>query len=128
MHGLTPAEAIETLGEERFRQLEHETIVQLGKQSGAVIATGGGVVTRPENYAPLHQNGVIVYLWRDPSALSSEGRPLSKKLSPRALYEQRRALYERFADHRVESAETPEETVCRVAEAISTEKRKESSV
>jgi shikimate kinase len=36
-------------GEERFRMLETEALKEAGKKSGAVIATGGGVVTVPEN-------------------------------------------------------------------------------
>ena len=31
----------------------------LGERTGLVVSTGGGVVTRPENRAPLRQNGVI---------------------------------------------------------------------
>lgn len=121
MHGISPAKAIETLGEERFRQMEHQVLCELGKQSGLIIATGGGAPTRKENYAPLHQNGVIVYLWRDPATLSTEGRPLSKKTSPAELYEKRRAFYESFADRTVLGADEPEETARRIAKAASLE-------
>ena len=121
MHGLSPAEAIQSLGEERFRQLEHETLCELGKMSGAILATGGGAPTRKENYAPLRQNGILVYLWRDPSTLSAEGRPLSQKTAPVELYEKRKACYEAFADVTVKSADTPEETVRRIARAVSLE-------
>lgn len=111
MHGLTPAEAINTLGEDRFRAMEHEVLLQLGKKSGAVIACGGGAVTREKNYAPLHQNGVIVYLRRELAKLATGGRPLSQKTSPEALYLARKTSYERFADLTVDSTEVPEQTV-----------------
>ena len=110
MHGITPADAIKTLGEDRFRELEHETLCALGKLSGAVIACGGGAVTREYNYDPMHQNGVILYLERELSRLATDGRPLSQKTSPEALYAARKAFYERFADLRIQSTEVVEQT------------------
>lgn len=118
MHGITPAEAINTLGENKFREMEHETLTELGKLSGKVIACGGGVVTREYNYDVLHQNGTIVYLWRELSLLATNGRPLSQKTSPEALYNARRASYERFADIRVDSTEIPEKTADAILKAI----------
>ncbi|MBQ8345743.1 MAG: AAA family ATPase, partial [Clostridia bacterium] len=41
MHGITPADAIRSLGEDRFREMEHETLCELGKKSEVVIACGG---------------------------------------------------------------------------------------
>lgn len=119
MHQMTPADAITTLGEDRFRAMEHEVLLSLGKESGAVIACGGGVVTREENYRPLHQNGVIVYLRRELSKLVSDGRPLSQKTSPEALYLARKDAYERFADLTVDSTELPENTADAMLTAIS---------
>ena len=119
MHGMTPAEAIQNLGEKRFRAMEHEVILALGKQSETVIACGGGVVTREENYRPLHQNGVILYLRRELSRLSTNGRPLSQKTSPEALYLARKDAYERFADLTVESTEVIEKTADAMLAAIS---------
>ena len=60
--------------------------------------TGGGVVTRSENYAPLHQNGRIYQLERDLSLLPISGRPISQKTPARELYQQRAPLYEAFRD------------------------------
>ncbi|MBQ3103853.1 MAG: shikimate kinase, partial [Oscillospiraceae bacterium] len=51
-------------GEDAFRRLESEVLRDLGKESGLIIATGGGVVKRAENYAPLHQNGTIFHIRR----------------------------------------------------------------
>ena len=67
-------------------------------QSGIVIATGGGIVTRPENYALLHQNSTIVFLDRPIDELSSKGRPLSQSTGIAALAEQRMGLYRSWAD------------------------------
>ncbi len=118
MHSITPAEAITTLGEDKFRQMEYETLCVLGKESGAVIACGGGVITRGFNYAPLHQNGVIVYLRRDLSRLETDGRPLSQGKDLAALYEARRAGYERFADVQIDSVEIPEATAYLIIETL----------
>ena len=90
--------------------MEHEVLCELGKQSGAVIACGGGVVTKDANYAPLHQNGVLVYLKRDLSLLSTNGRPLSQRHSPEVLFAARKAKYEAFSDIAVQSTEIPEQT------------------
>ena len=64
-NGMSCAQLIEKHGEAEFRELESEAIAALGKRSGAVIATGGGCVTREENYDLLHQNGIIFWLKRD---------------------------------------------------------------
>ena len=85
-------------GEEAFRKVETEVLADLGKQSGLVIATGGGCVTRPENYASLHQNGEIIWLQRDPDKLPTDGRPVSQRDGISAIYAARKPLYERFAD------------------------------
>ena len=118
MHSLTPATAINTLGEAKFRDMEAITLSELGKSSGNVIATGGGAVTREENYPSLHQNGVIVYLKRDIEKLSTDGRPLSQKGSLAELYEKRKHAYERFADITVENNGTPEDTAKAILDAL----------
>ncbi|MCQ2427347.1 MAG: shikimate kinase [Clostridia bacterium] len=96
--GMTPAEMIVEKGEDYFRQKEHEVIEDIGKASGLVIATGGGVVTRSENYAPLHQNGIIVWLQRPISELARDGRPLYRGTSPEELFAKREPMYRAFSD------------------------------
>ena len=118
MHKITPAEAINTLGEPKFRDMETLTLAELGKLSGAVIATGGGAVTRAENYPSLHQNGIIVYIKRDVDKLSTEGRPLSKAGALLELYERRKAFYEGFADITVENIATPHQTADAIINAL----------
>jgi len=110
MHLISPAEAILSLGEDKFREMEHLTLRELGKQNGLVIACGGGAVTREYNYSPLHQNGVIIFIERDLDKLSTDGRPLSKASSLKELYAKRIDAYHRFADLEIRSAEEPEQT------------------
>lgn len=96
--GMSAGDMINTHGEDYFRQRETEILSELGKQSGLVIATGGGCVTREENYKHLHQNGEIFWLRRSPDKLPTEGRPLSQRGSLEAMLIKRAPMYERFAD------------------------------
>ena len=50
----------------------------------------------------MKSNGVIVYLRRDLSELSSEGRPLSVKNGVAELFRQRKAIYESVSDFTVD--------------------------
>ncbi len=88
-------------GEDIFRSYETQVLADLGKQSGLVIATGGGCVTRQENYNHLHQNGTIIWLQRDIKNLPTEGRPLSAAGRLDEMYRIRKPLYEAFADYQI---------------------------
>ena len=101
-------------GEEIFREWETMALEHLGKQSGLVIATGGGCVTRQRNYPALHQNGSIVWLERDLSLLPTDGRPLSQSNRLEEMYAVRKPLYEAFADVRVANTGSPEDTVTEI--------------
>lgn len=96
--GCTITEIFREQGEEAFRALETEVLRDLGKRSGIVLATGGGCVTRMENYPALHQNGKIFWLQRDLDQLPVNGRPLSQANRLEDLYARRKAAYEHFAD------------------------------
>ena len=101
-------------GEEIFREWETMALEHLGKQSGLVIATGGGCVTRQGNYPALHQNGSIVWLERDLSLLPTDGRPLSQSNRLEEMYAVRKPMYEAFADVRVANTGSPEDTVTEI--------------
>ena len=101
-------------GEEIFREWEMMALEHLGKQSGLVIATGGGCVTRQRNYPALHQNGSIVWLERDLSLLPTDGRPLSQSNRLEEMYAVRKPMYEAFADVRVANTGSPEDTVTEI--------------
>ena len=90
-------------GEEVFRAYETEAVKTAGMMSGVVIATGGGVVTREQNYAPLSQNGRIVFLHRNVEELPIDGRPISQATPKAELYAKRLPLYKAFADVEVEN-------------------------
>ena len=85
-------------GEEAFRLLETEVLREVCKESGAVIATGGGVVTRPENERIIRQNAVVVFLDRDVAELPVTGRPVSERDGIAALAAKRLPLYRQWSD------------------------------
>ena len=102
----SPSEIINTDGVERFRQIEHTEVENAGKMSEKIISTGGGVVTREENYAPLHQNGRIVFIHRSVDKLATDDRPLSKNLEE--MYKVRLPMYRAFCDIEVSNDSSPE--------------------
>ena len=116
--GMPIPEIFSTQGEAAFRALETEAIAQLSRRSGIILATGGGCVTREENYPLLHQNGVLFWLQRDIDRLPTVGRPLSQSGKLQAMYEQRAPLYARFADHCIDNNGTPEDTVAQIKEVM----------
>jgi len=116
--GCTIPEIFAREGEEGFRRRETEVLRELGKHSGAVISTGGGCVTREENYDLLHQNGTLIWVRRDIGVLPKEGRPISQKTDLGELYAQRRPLYERFADAVVENDGSLADTLEKILEVV----------
>ena len=105
-------------GEGAFRALETQALRELGRRSGAVIATGGGSVLREENYDLLHQNGVIVWLRRALSALPIDGRPVSQSVALDELYRTREPRYRRFADCIVDNCGSVDDAVNKIMEAL----------
>ena len=108
--GRSIPEVFQEEGEVGFRRWETEALRQLGKLSGAVIATGGGCVTRAENDPLLHQNGSLFWLQRDIELLPTDGRPLSQNCHLSQMYETRKPLYQAFSDSIVCNNGTAEET------------------
>lgn len=105
--GRSIPEIFATDGESFFRQKETEVLSELGKASGLVIATGGGCVTRSENYPLLHQNSCIFWLQRSLEVLPTEGRPLSQMQNLQDMYKKRQPLYSAFSDYIVVNDSTP---------------------
>ena len=109
---------IPTDGEAAFRCLETETLAELGKQSGFVIATGGGCVTQERNYPLLHQNGTILWLTRALDKLPTEGRPLSQTGKLQQMLATRQPMYQRFADAVIENDGTVKATLAQIRAAL----------
>ena len=112
--GMSIPEIFAKFGESYFRALEHACVCEAGKLSGKIIATGGGVVTREENYAPLHQNGKIFFIHRKIDELPTDGRPISQTTDLYELYSHRLPLYRNFCDKEVGNDRPIEQTVCEI--------------
>ena len=115
--GRTPERIILEDGEAAFRDAETAAAKRVGKETGLVIACGGGAVLREENVKALRQNGRIVFIRRELSKLPTKGRPLSADLP--ALYEKRRPYYEAAADVILDNDGTVEELAEKIAEVLS---------
>lgn len=93
-------------GEEGFRRIETACLKKIAEeQSGAIVATGGGIVTVEENIRIMKGSGRILFLkrplWEIKQSMgTAEGRPVLKgKLdSLDQVYEKRLPLYEGSAD------------------------------
>lgn len=101
-------------GESVFRNWESQILEKLGKQSGLIIATGGGCVTQNRNYPLLHQNGTVFWIGRNIEQLPTDGRPLSQATRLQDMFRVREPMYRAFADHYVDNNGCVEKTVSKI--------------
>lgn len=89
-------------GESFFRDLEHETTLQLENKSNIVISTGGGLILNPKNLISLKKHALVVCLWASPERIwqrvrNQSHRPLLETENPqekiRNLLHQRTPFY-----------------------------------
>ena len=100
--GCSIPEIFERDGEAGFRKLESQVLNAISQRHSLVVATGGGVVTQPENWGLLH-SGIVIWLDVVPEQLmvrlrsDNTVRPLLQTADPEAalnaLLNQRRPLY-----------------------------------
>ena len=100
--GCSIPEIFERDGEEGFRKLESQVLNAISQRHSLVVATGGGVVTQPENWGLLH-SGIVIWLDVVSDQLlqrlkaDSTVRPLLQTADPEAalntLLNERRPLY-----------------------------------
>ncbi len=111
-------------GEAGFRERESAVLAEICASSGLVVATGGGVILRPENRLRLRQNGKTVWLKADAlviweplqaDAATAERRPaltIGGFAEIQDLLRRREPLYAECADWIVDTTGlTPEEVV-----------------
>lgn len=94
-------------GEEGFRDRESAVLVELSQSQGAVIATGGGIILRPQNCEIMKASGYLCYLTASIEQLvertaRDKKRPLLQVENPRQkiieLLALRDPLYRTAAD------------------------------
>ena len=115
--GCSIPEIFERDGEAGFRSLESQVLSAISQRHSLVVATGGGVVTQPENWGLLH-SGIVIWLDVVPDQLlqrlnaDSTVRPLLQTSDPEAvlnaLLNERRPLYAEADLTVVINDETPE--------------------
>ena len=125
--GRSIPELFESEGESGFRALEAAVLNQIASWHSLVVATGGGVVTRPENWGQLHQ-GVVI--WLDaPDALLLERlssdptpRPLLQAEDPAArlaaLLAERKPLYAQADLHILQDGRPADQVAAQILEAL----------
>ncbi len=105
--GVSVPTIFEIEGEEGFRKREAQIIAEIAALDTQVVATGGGVVLRPENRQLLLSNGLVVYLNVPLHTLyertrHDKNRPLLQVQDPlqklKELHIQRDPLYREVAD------------------------------
>ena len=101
-------------GEPYFRAAETACAKEAAQMTDVIIATGGGMVLKPENMAALKKNGVVYFLDRSAQEIAKSvdvsGRPLLKDDREKIfrLQKEREKLYRKYADA-VYSGGTPAE-------------------
>ena len=113
-------------GERAFRDLEKQVLKEISQHHSLVIATGGGLVTLPENWGILHQ-GIVIWLDLDVKRSiqrlenDNKKRPLliddfSKTFSQ--IYTSRKPIYLE-ADLRIEvEDQSPYEVAAMISERL----------
>jgi len=116
--GCTIPEIFERDGENGFRDLETQVLSAISQRHSLVVATGGGAVTRPENWGAMHQ-GIVIWLDVKQEQLlkrleqDDTPRPLLQEEDPAMVLETlmtaRRPMYSEADLTVVIDAEQPEE-------------------
>jgi len=115
--GCSISEIFERDGEEEFRNLETQVLRSISERHSLVVATGGGIVTRSQNWGMMHQ-GIVIWLDVERGQLlqrlqkDASQRPLLMGSDPAetvgAILEERRPLYDEADLTVVIESETPE--------------------
>ena len=122
--GMSIPDIFATYGEEYFRDLETNLLIEMQSHKNAVISCGGGAALRERNVAEMKKNGRVVLLTATPETIfervkDSNDRPVLngrknvKGISE--LMEQRREKYEAAADIVIN---TDDKTVLQICEEL----------
>ena len=108
--GASISEIFRNEGETVFRDMESDVIRQISAIQGAIIATGGGAVLRPENVGALKGHGRLYFLDRSLDLLvATSDRPLSSnRVDLEKRYRERHPVYTAVCDVHVDGNGTVE--------------------
>lgn len=119
--GMSIPDIFDVYGEEYFRNLETNLLIEMQAKSNVVISCGGGVPMRERNVVEMKKNGRVVLLTAKPETIynrvkDSHDRPLledNKNIPYIAeLMEKRRVKYEAAADIIIETDGKDELGIC----------------
>ena len=126
--GITINEIFELYGEEKFRDTERKTILDLLGQGPSVIATGGGALTTPDVLQTIKDQAISVWLQTEIPTLverlaQAKNRPLLKQDDPEKilneLLQKRAHLYEQTNCHVKTHSSDINQTVANILSALS---------
>lgn len=106
--------------EDFFRDKESEAVKEVSKNSGYIIATGGGAILRKENIDLLRQNGVIFFLNRPiEDIIPTADRPLSSDYAAlKKRFDERYDKYISAMDYEIFVDGDPENVAEKIMEII----------
>ena len=103
--GCPTSQIFEKYGEQAFRNAETNTLIQLTRETGSLVSTGGGMVMREHNREIMRNHGLIVLIDRPLQEIMGDiklnRRPLlAQKGLPEVerLYHERIDIYRSVAD------------------------------
>jgi shikimate kinase len=96
-----PREIVRVWGEERFRRMEEAAVLALDPPEECVISTGGGTLLSERSARHLKRLGTLIY-FRGPLNQERIDRDSVVWENLHRVYEERRELYERWADVRID--------------------------
>lgn len=67
--GMTINDMFEQIGEENFRKVETETLIEVSKLKHIIVSLGGGTLAFADNYNIISKSGKIVYLKAKPETI-----------------------------------------------------------
>ena len=119
--GMSISDIFEVYGEQYFRDLETNLLIEMQSRTNVVISCGGGTPMRECNVVEMKKNGRVVLLTAKPETIldrvkDSHDRPLieNNKTVPfiAELMEKRREKYEAAADIVIETDGKDELQIC----------------
>lgn len=119
--GMAISEIFEKHGEDYFRRLESELLIDLQKKKRQIVSCGGGIVLRAENAEYMKKSGRVIWLTASPETIfervkdSTERPILNNNMNVEfieSLYEKRKEKYQEAADITVKTDGKNAKQIC----------------
>lgn len=130
--GMSVQDIFSSKGEDYFRELENQAVIDVCKKTKCIIATGGGIIKNHENMVLLGNCGTIVYLKSCPKHIfrnigDDKSRPLlqgdNRMEKITQLMEERIPTYEKYANVIVDVTVGTVNQICnRIVKALGVKK------